>query len=87
MISITRIKEKYLEYDFFVSIDVDVYPSKREKMERNIETMLADPNIGFEEIAAYHDKMETLYPSEAYPGDWIVEDDKGNWHVEKGGEK
>lgn len=23
----------------------------------------------------------------ALAGDWIVEDDNGNWHIEKGGEK
>lgn len=31
--------------------------------------------------------LECMAESRAKMGDWIVEDDNGNWHVEKGGRK
>nr|DAZ47654.1 MAG TPA: hypothetical protein [Caudoviricetes sp.] len=74
------------EGDFVVVINYEDNPAY-ERMQREIERMWNDPKVNESQWEAYDNKMNELFPTGAYPGDWLVEDEKGNWHVEKGGEK
>lgn len=38
-------------------------------------------------IDIVHKPQECMAETRAKMGDWLVEDDNGNWHVEKGGEQ
>lgn len=38
-------------------------------------------------IDIVHKPLECLVGTRAKMGNWLVEDDNGNWHIEKGGEK
>ena len=38
-------------------------------------------------IGIVHKPLECMAETRAKMGDWLVEDDNGNWHVEKGGEQ